>query len=117
MTMINTITARVMGASRYEVEGTKGAKIIAMNPAPEDSENAIGYQFMSISAPYDMLEKLREYAPDMPCNLEIDAEMRASGGKMTFYAVAVRRPQGSQAGSGTNTGGAAAHAAESNTKK
>ncbi|MFC0267557.1 hypothetical protein [Kushneria aurantia] len=115
--MINTITARVIGASRYEVEGTKGAKIIAMNPASPEADNAIGHQVMTIAAPYDMLEQLRQFAPDMPCNLEIDAEMRPSGGKMTFFATAVRRPKGSQAGTGTNTQGAAAQGADTSAKK
>lgn len=90
--MINTITARVIGASRYEVEGIKGAKITLMNEADPNNDNLVGNQVMTISGPYEILEQLRAFAPHMPCNLEIDAEMRASGGKMTMHAIAVREP-------------------------
>lgn len=91
--MINTIQARVLGAMRYSMDnGTKGAKITLMNEADPNNENRIGYEVMTVSAPYEILDQLHAHAPSMPCNLEIDAEMRVSQGKMTMHAVAVRKP-------------------------
>ncbi len=91
--MINTIQARVLGAMRYSMDGgIKGAKLTLMNEADPDNENRVGYEVMTITAPYDLLDQLRAHAPSMPCNLEIDAEMRTTGGKMTMHAVAVRKP-------------------------
>lgn len=91
--MINTIQARVLGAMRYSMDGgIKGAKLTLMNEADPDNENRVGYEVMTISAPYELLDQLRAHAPHMPCNLEIDAEMRTTGGKMTMHAVAVRKP-------------------------
>ncbi|APE31547.1 hypothetical protein BOX17_11675 [Halomonas aestuarii] len=91
--MINTIQARVLGAMRYEIDnGTKGAKLTLMNEADPNNENRVGFEVMTISAPYEILDQLRAHAPHMPCNLEIDAEMRTTGGKMTMHALAVRKP-------------------------
>lgn len=91
--MINTITARVMGAMRYEMDGgIKGAKITLMNEADPNNTNRVGYDFMTISAPYEIFDQLYALAPHMPCNLEIDAEMRTAQGKMTMHAIAVREP-------------------------
>ncbi|MGM0784627.1 MAG: hypothetical protein ACQEUM_10975 [Pseudomonadota bacterium] len=91
--MINTIQARVLGAMRYAMDnGAKGAKITLMNETDPDNENRLGHEVMTISAPYDLLEQLRPHAAHMPCNLEIDAEMRTTGGKMTMHAIAVRKP-------------------------
>ncbi|TFH86971.1 hypothetical protein EQG41_08955 [Billgrantia azerbaijanica] len=94
--MINTIHARVLGAMRYAMDnGAKGAKITLMNEADPDNENRLGHEVMTISAPYEILEQLRPHAPHMPCNLEIDAEMRTTQGKMTMHAIAVRKPAAS----------------------
>ncbi|MDR5865277.1 hypothetical protein [Halomonas koreensis] len=91
--MINTIQARVLGAMRYSMDGgIKGAKLTLMNEADAENENRVGYEVMTITAPYELLDQLQPYAKDMPCNLEIDAEMRTSQGKMTMHAVAVRKP-------------------------
>lgn len=91
--MINTIQARVLGAMRYEIDnGTKGAKLTLMNEADPNNENRVGFEVMTISGPYEILDQLRAHAPHMPCNLEIDAEMRTTGGKMTMHALAVRKP-------------------------
>ncbi|GAB2782169.1 hypothetical protein GCM10027040_05280 [Halomonas shantousis] len=91
--MINTITARVIGAMRYSMDnGVKGAKLTLMNEADGSNDNRVGYEVMTISAPYEILDQLRPHAPHMPCNLEIDAEMRVTQGKMTMHAIAVRKP-------------------------
>lgn len=91
--MINTIQARVLGAMRYSMDnGVKGAKLTLMNEADADNDNRVGYEVMTISAPYEILDQLRVHAPHMPCSLEIDAEMRTTQGKMTMHALAVRKP-------------------------
>lgn len=91
--MINTITARVIGAMRYKMDnGVTGAKLTIMNEASPDNENRLGHDVATISAPYDLFDQLAPMAAHMPCTVEIDAEMRASGGKITMHAIAVRRP-------------------------
>lgn len=93
MTIINTMQVRVLGAMRYAMDnGAKGAKITVMNDADPNNENRVGHDVMTISGPYEILEQLRPYAAHLPCNLEIDAEMRVSQGKATLHAVAVRKP-------------------------
>lgn len=93
--MINTIQARVLGAMRYSMDGgVKGAKITLMSEAAPDNDNRVGYEVSTMSAPYEILDQLHAHAPHMPCNLEIDAEMRTSQGKMTMHAIAVRKPSG-----------------------
>lgn len=104
--MINTITARVLGAMRYSMDGgVKGAKITLMNEADPNNENRLGHEVMTISAPYEILDQLHAYAPHMPCNLEIDTEIRATQGKMTMHAIAVREPSvtGRASSSGSTT--------------
>lgn len=110
MSMINTIQAHVIGASRYEVEGIKGAKLIIMNEAAPDNDNLFGFQTSTMSAPFEMVDKIRELNPRLPGNLELDVEIRASQGKVTMHAIAVReakpgRPADSKADSsaGNNT--------------
>ncbi|XKE44513.1 hypothetical protein LG302_14205 [Halomonas organivorans] len=94
--MINTIQARVIGAMRYSMDnGVKGAKLTVMNEADASNENRVGYEVATISAPYEILDQIRPYAANMPCNLEIDAEMRTTGGKITMHAIAVRKPAAS----------------------
>ncbi|KGE78924.1 hypothetical protein [Halomonas salina] len=94
--MINTIQARVIGAMRYSMDnGVKGAKLTLMNEADAGNDNRVGFEVATISAPYEILDQLRPLADKMPCNLEIDAEMRTSQGKMTMHAIAVRQPTAS----------------------
>ena len=90
MSMINTIQAHVIGASRYEVEGIKGAKLIIMNEADPTNDNLFGFQTSTMSAPYEMVDRIRELNPRLPGNLELDVEIRASQGKVTMHAIAVR---------------------------
>ncbi|WP_431025028.1 hypothetical protein [Halomonas sp. H5] len=93
MSLINTIQARVIGAMRYSMDGgIKGAKITLMNEADPANDNRVGHDVMTISAPYEILEQIRPYSGQLPCNLEIDTEMRVSGGKATLHAIAVRKP-------------------------
>lgn len=92
--MINTIQAHVIGASRYHIEkeNIKGAKITIMQPSNAESENQIGYQVSTMSAPYEILDSLHAHAAHMPCNMELDIEFRASGGKATMHVLAIRKP-------------------------
>ncbi|MFC3282847.1 hypothetical protein [Litchfieldella rifensis] len=101
--MINTIQARVLGAMRYSMDnGVKGAKLTLMNEADPNNENRVGHEVMTISAPYEILDQLRAHAPHMPCNFEIDTEMRTTQGKMTMHAIGIRKPSvSSNSGSST----------------
>ena len=107
--MINTIQARVIGAMRYSMDnGVKGAKLTIMNEADPNNDNRVGHEVATISAPYEILDQIRPHAAHMPCNLEIDAEMRTTGGKITMHAIAVRKPTAS--GNSNATPAAAANA-------
>ena len=90
--MINTITAHVIGANRYEFEGRKGGKLGIIEKVDPDNDNQIGFQYATLTAPYELLDQMHAIAPHLPCNLEIDAEIRSSQGKMTMHAIAVRLP-------------------------
>lgn len=91
--MINTIQAHVIGASRYSMDnGVKGAKVTIMQPSASDNENQLGNQVSTMSAPYEILDQLHAYAPQMPCALELDIEFRASAGKATMHVLAARKP-------------------------
>lgn len=106
--MINTIQARVIGAMRYAMDnGVKGAKITLMNETDASNDNRVGHEVMTISAPYEILDQLRPHAAHLPCNLEIDAEMRVSQGKMTMHAIAVRKPSTSGNSASATTASAA----------
>ena len=107
--MINTIQARVIGAMRYSMDnGVKGAKLTIMNEADPNNDNRVGHEVATISAPYEILDQIRPHAAHMPCNLEIDAEMRTTGGKITMHAIAVRKPTAS---GNSNTAAASSNAA------
>ena len=95
--MINTIQAHVIGASRYKMDnGIQGAKISIMQAASADNENAIGNQVSIMTAPYDIFDQLHAAAPQMPCAMELDIELRtssaAAGGKTVLHVIAARRP-------------------------
>lgn len=111
--IINTIQARVLGAMRYSMDGgVKGAKITLMSESAPDNENRLGYEVSTISAPYEILDQLHAHAPHMPCNLEIDAEMRVTQGKMTMHAIAVREPSATGRSSNNAPSGNSAAKAE-----
>ena len=61
-----------------------------MNEAAPDNDNLFGFQTSTMSAPFEMVDKIRELNPRLPGNLELDVEIRASQGKVTMHTIAVR---------------------------
>ena len=59
MSMINTIIARVSGASRYEFDGRKGGKVSVINEVDADNDNQVGMQCSDMSADFSRSEERR----------------------------------------------------------
>ncbi|WP_251978745.1 hypothetical protein [Salinicola avicenniae] len=100
MSMINTIVARVSGASRYEFDGRKGGKLSIINEVDADNDNQIGMQNSDMSADYEIVEQIRNTGAELPCNLELDVELRmVRAGQnrqqtTSLHVIAVRKPKG-----------------------
>jgi len=103
MSMINTIVARVSGASRYEFDGRKGGKVSIIDEVDADNENQIGMQNSDMSADYSVVDQIRNTGAELPCNLELDVELRmVRAGQnrqqtTSLHVIAVRRPKGTGA--------------------
>lgn len=100
MNMTNTynMTAQVIGASRYSMDGgIKGAKVQIVQDTSGDNENRLGKEILTASAPYDVFEKLQQFASAMPCALDLKIEMTLmAGGKAGFKVVDANYPQTQQ---------------------
>lgn len=100
MNLKNTynMTAQVIGASRYSMDGgIKGAKVQIVQDTSGDNENRLGKEILTASAPYDVFEKLEEYAELMPCALDLKIEMTLmAGGKAGFKVIDVNYPEAQQ---------------------
>jgi hypothetical protein len=100
MAMINTIVARVSGASRYEFEGRKGGKVSIIDEVDADNENQIGMQNSDMSADFSVVDQIRNAGVELPCNLELDVELRmVRAGQnraqtTSLHVIAARRPKG-----------------------
>ncbi|MCE3026398.1 hypothetical protein [Salinicola sp. DM10] len=100
MSMINTIIARVSGASRYEFDGRKGGKLSVINEVDADNDDQVGMQCSDMSADFSIVEQIRNAGAELPCNLELDIELRmVRAGQnrqqtTSMHVIAVRRPKG-----------------------
>lgn len=99
MTNTYNMTAQVIGASRYSMDsGIKGAKVQIVQDTSGDNENRLGKEILTASAPYDVFDKLQQYADAMPCALDLKIEMTLmAGGKAGFKVVDANYPQTQQA--------------------
>ncbi|WP_110690674.1 hypothetical protein [Salinicola endophyticus] len=103
MSMINTIIARVSGASRYEFDGRKGGKVSVINEVDADNDNQVGMQCSDMSADFSIVDQIRNAGVELPCNLELDIELRmvrAGQNKQqttSMHVIAVRLPKGAGA--------------------
>lgn len=91
---VYTMTAIVIGASRYAMDGgIKGAKVSIVQDASADNENRLGKEILTASAPYDVYEKLMKYKDLMPCSLDLKVEMTLmAGGKAGFKVIDANYP-------------------------
>ncbi|MDD2770511.1 MAG: hypothetical protein PHT19_17485 [Methylococcus sp.] len=54
------ISAPVLGANRYNVDGSKGGSVYVLQPAQDDAQNHLGLQVQKFNAPYDLVEQLSQ---------------------------------------------------------
>lgn len=52
------ISAPVIGANRYNIDGSKGGSVYVLQPAQDDAQNHLGLQVQKFNAPYDLVEQL-----------------------------------------------------------
>ncbi|WP_240613755.1 hypothetical protein [Salinicola acroporae] len=108
MSMINTIVARVSGASRYEFDGRKGGKLSVINEVDADNDNQVGMQCSDMSADFSIVDQIRNAGVELPCNLELDIELRmvrAGQNKQqttSMHVIAARRPKGAGSAPSSN---------------
>lgn len=86
--MQNTITAQIIGAKRYDIDGNKMASIFVMQQA-EQNDNTVGYEVMKVSAPYGVVDQLQK--AKLPAEYEIMIKLKAAGGgKMAMVAEGIK---------------------------
>jgi hypothetical protein len=74
--------ATVIQASRYDMDGNKGGSIICTNKPSEQMPNRAGLDVMKMTAPYEIVDQLKDYAP-CECDLVVEP-VQGAGGKMSF---------------------------------
>lgn len=86
--MQNVITAQIIGAKRYDIDGNKMASIFVMQQA-EQNDNTVGFEVMKLSAPYGVVDQLQK--AKLPADYEILVRMKtAGGGKMSLVAEGIK---------------------------
>ncbi len=89
-----TMTADVIQASRYDMDGNKGGSIIATQKSDGTSENRIGMELMKLACDYGVIDLLRDH---LPCKCEIVAQpTQGAGQKMAFKVLSIK-PAGTKA--------------------
>ncbi|QXP85484.1 hypothetical protein [Methylococcus sp. Mc7] len=68
------ISAPILGANRFHVEGVKGGSVYILQPAQEDADNHLGLQVQKFNAPYDLIEQLSQKPLPGHYDLLIDIE-------------------------------------------
>lgn len=86
-----TMSAQVLGLSRYATDtGFKGCNVFVVQDSAGKSENRLGQEVMTAKADYELFEDFRDYADDMPCNLQLEVQMRPGAkGALVLYILAV----------------------------
>lgn len=87
--MENVITAQVLGAKRYDIEGNKMGTLYVAQPTADTSGDTLGLEIMKVSCPYVLLDTIKH--EPLPGQYEIKVNMKAAGGgKLALEATAVR---------------------------
>ncbi|MEW6038408.1 MAG: hypothetical protein AB1648_09190 [Pseudomonadota bacterium] len=68
------ISAPILGANRYSVDGVKGGSVYILQPAQEDADNHLGLQVQKFNAPYDLIEQLSQKPLPGEYDLLVDIE-------------------------------------------
>ncbi|MEJ1364280.1 MAG: hypothetical protein RPU42_04155 [Candidatus Sedimenticola sp. (ex Thyasira tokunagai)] len=87
--MQNIITATVIGAKRYIIDGDKSATIFVQQPTDPDNENAVGLEVMKISSPFEILDVLKKHT--LPGEFMIETKLTsAAGGKIGMKCTGIK---------------------------
>lgn len=88
MSITNSISAVVIGAQRYDIEGNKMGKIILQHRPEFDNPDQIGFETMDLSCEYEFLDKLRKFDKDLPLEMQIQTIFRRGPrGKMGMFCI------------------------------
>ncbi|UZR30209.1 hypothetical protein [Methylococcus mesophilus] len=68
------ISAPVIGANRYHIDGSKGGSVYVLQPAQDDAQNHLGLQVQKFNAPYDLVEQLSQKPLPGHYDLLVDIE-------------------------------------------
>lgn len=87
--MSNTMTLRVLGASRYSIDGLMGAKIFTQQDSDKSNDNVCGIEVVEYSAEYELFETLRglSYPVDVACGFRVHRG-RAGKPSVRIFSVA-----------------------------
>ncbi|SIQ85489.1 hypothetical protein [Marinobacterium stanieri] len=89
-----TMTADVIQASRYDMDGNKGGSIIVTQKSDGTNENRIGMELMKLACDYGVIDQLRDH---LPCKCEIVAQPTQGGGQKMAFKVLSIKPAGTKA--------------------
>lgn len=93
MDLQNVITAQVLGAKRYAIDGNQFGSLFLAQPTSDTSGDTIGLEVMKVSCPYALLDTIKDAV--LPGQFEIKVNMKAAGGgKLALEALALRPVNG-----------------------
>ncbi|PSL12654.1 hypothetical protein CLV44_11612 [Marinobacterium halophilum] len=82
------MTADVIQASRYDMDGNKGASIYATQKTDGSNPDRAGLELMKLTCDYGVVDLLRDF---LPCKCEIVAQpTQGAGQKMAFKVVSIK---------------------------
>jgi len=82
------MTADVIQASRYDMDGNKGGTIITTQKSDGTNPDRVGMELMKLGCDYAVIDQLRDH---LPCKCEIVAQpTQGAGQKMAFKVVSIK---------------------------
>ncbi|WP_077528824.1 hypothetical protein [Vreelandella utahensis] len=102
--MKQTLTLTVLGARRFDIDGNKIGQIFTMEPADPDDADRIGHDVMKWGCDYDLVEKIEQYADQLPCEFDAEALMKAGSrqsAQFKLLSLAKRQISGGKSSGGS----------------
>ena len=84
------MTANVLGATRYEVDGNRGGTLWVANRPESPSADLAGLEVSKMACPYEIIEQLKKES--FPCTLSLLCEVRKGPNLTTKLTVSSFKP-------------------------
>lgn len=81
--MKTQMQVEVIGAERFDINGTKVAKMYLLQDADPNNPNTVGRSVMSAKCDYDLLDKIQTLT--YPCKIQATAKVVMGKGKATHF--------------------------------